>query len=369
MTKLKLIFILLAWSLTAFAQRSMTVADLTAFIKSQIKMKADDRTTAEFLHAKIKLTQKLEDSTVEELQGLGAGPRTVAALRKLEEESAGLGAAPPPPPPAAKLPPKPPPDSVEQAEVIAAMREYALSYTSRLPNYLCVQTTRRHLDPKDPRYRSQGDVIQEQLAFYEKKETYKVQLINGQAVHNISHDQLGGVRSSGEFGSMLHNIFAPESEAQFDWDHWGKLRDRPMYVFAYRIEKERGYSMGDDETRKTYTSAYTGLVYADVETKEIQRITLKTVGIPPDFPIKDVALTLDYKPTDISGHVYTLPFHYELDSVHTHGNSKNEAEFKLYQMYGADTTISFGDDTGPPPADQLKEQPAGDKKPVVKKQP
>ena len=368
MKKLKLIFLLLCAAMTMFAQRPMTVADLTAFVKSQIKMKGDDRTTAEFLRTKIKLTQKLEDVTVEELQGMGAGPRTVAALRKLEEESAGLGAAPPPPPPAAKAPPKPPPDSMEQAEAIAAMREYALSYTSKLPNFLCAQTTRRHLDPKDPKYRSQGDVIQEQINFFDHKENYKVQLMNGQAVHNISHDQIGGVRSSGEWGSMLHNIFAPEDEARFDWDHWGTLRSRPMYVFAYRIEKDHGYSMGDDETRKTYTSAYTGLVYADVETKEIQRITMKTVEIPSDFPIKDVAITLDYKPTDISGHVYTLPFHYELDSVHVHGNSKNEADFKLYQMYGADATISFGDDTGPPPDDQLKEQPAKPATPV-KKQP
>jgi hypothetical protein len=366
MRRLKLIFILLAGAFTAFAQRPMTVADLNSFVKSQIKMKGEDRLTADFLRTKIKLTQKLDDRTIEELQGLGAGPKTVAVLHKLAEESASLPAAPPPPAPAAKAPPKPPPDSIEQANAIAAMREYALNYTAKLPNYLCVQTTRRHLDPKDPRYRSAGDVIQEQLSFFEKKETYKVQMINGQAVHNISHEQLGGVRSSGEFGSMLHNIFTPENDAQFDWDHWGTLRYRLMYVFAYRIEKEHGYSMGDDETHKSYTSAYTGLVYADVETKEIQRITLKTVGIPSDFPIKDVALTLDYKPTDIAGQMFTLPFHYELDSIHTHGNSKNEAEYKLYQMYGATSAITF-EDTGPVPEDQLKEQPPGDKKPTTKK--
>ena len=94
--RFKLIFVLMCSAL--MAQRAMTVADLTTFIKSQIKLKADDKITANFLHT-IKLTQKLEDSAVEELQGLGAGARTVAALRKLEEESAGLGTAPPPPPP------------------------------------------------------------------------------------------------------------------------------------------------------------------------------------------------------------------------------------------------------------------------------
>lgn len=357
MLKLKLIPVLFLGAAMAFAQRPMTVEQVKELIKSQIQMKGDDRATAEFLK-KVRVTQKLEDKTVEELQGLGAGPKTVAALRKLEEESAGLAAAPPPPPPLAALPPRPPPDSIEQAAVLAAMKDYALNYTAKLPNYLCVQITRRHYDPKDPRYRGGGTVIQEQLSFYEQKETYTVQAINGQSVHNISHDQLGGVRSSGEFGSMLHNIFDPEDNAQFDWDHWGTLRARPMYVFAYRIEKDHGYSMRDDESKKEYTSAYTGLVYADQETKEIERITLKTVEIPRDFPIRDVALTLDYKPTTIAGQVFTLPYHYELDSDDVHGQAKNEAEFKMYQVYSADTTITFGDDSGPTPEDQLKEQPA-----------
>lgn len=363
---MKRIPLLLCAAALMFAQRAMTVDQLTQFIRSQIKMKGDDRMTAAYIQKNIKMSQKLEDRTIEELQGMGAGPRTVAALRKLEEESAELAAAPPPPPPPPKAPTRPAPDSAEQAEAIAAMREYALNYTSKLPNYLCVQTTRRQYDPKDSRYRAGGDVIQEQLSFFDKKETYKVQMINGQSVHNISHDQLGGVRSSGEFGSMLHNIFDRADEAQFGWDHWGTLRGKLMYVFSYRIEKDHGYSMYDDESKKQYTSAYTGLVYADAQTKEIQRITLKTVEIPPDFPVRDVALTLDYKPTDIAGQIFTLPFHYELDSVHNRGNSKNEAEYKLYQMYGASSAITF-EDSGPTPEDQLKEEPAKPETPPKKK--
>jgi hypothetical protein len=363
MRKLNLVFVILAAALVLLAQRSMTVQQLREFITSQIKLKADDRMTGEYLK-KIKLSERLDDKTVEELQGLGAGAKTVAALHKLEEESAGLAAAAPPAPKVV-APVKPPPDSMEQAEALAAMKEYALNYTAKLPNYLCVQVTRRHFDPTDRRYRAGGDVIQEQLSFYDKKETYTVQMYNGQSVKGMSHDRLGGVRSSGEFGSMLHNIFIPENEGKFDWDHWGTLRGKPMYVFAYRIEKEHGYSMADETAHKQYTSAYTGLVYADKETKEIQRITLKTVEIPSDFTVKDVLLTLDYKPTEISGHVYTLPFHYQLDSDAFHAKISNEADFKMYQVYSADATITFVD-AGPTPEDQLKEQPA---KPPVKKQP
>jgi hypothetical protein len=229
-----------------------------------------------------------------------------------------------------------------------------------------VQITRRHYDPTDRRYRTMGDVIQEQLSFYDKKETYTVQMYNGQSVKGMSHDRMGGVRSSGEFGSMLNNIFTPENGAQFDWDHWGTLRGKLMYVFAYRIEKDHGYSMRDDESHRSYTSAYTGLVYADKETKEIQRVTLKTVEIPSDFSVKDVALTLDYHPTEISGHVYTLPYHYQLDSDSIHGKNSNEADFKMYQVYGADTTITF-QDAGPTPDEELKEQPAKPVTPTVKK--
>jgi hypothetical protein len=359
---MKLIFILLAGALTAFAQRPMTVEQVVSFVKSQIKVKGDDRQTADFLH-KVKLTEKLEDRTVEELQGLGAGPKTVAALRTLETESSSLEAAPAAPVVAAR-PPKPPPDSTEQAEILAAMRDYALNYTEKLPNYLCIQITRRHYTPKDSRYRAEGSVIQEQLGFNDHMENYKVQMVNGQSVHNVSHDQLGGVRSSGEFGSMLHDIFAPESETQFGWDHWGTWDGKPVYVFSYRIEKEHGYSMRDDEAKKHYVSAYGGLVFADKETKTIVRVTLKTAEIPSDFTVKEVSLALTYKPTEIAGTMYTLPFFMELDSVDIHGSAKNTEEFKMYQVYGADTSITY-QDAGPPPEDQ-KETPA---KPPVKKQP
>jgi hypothetical protein len=364
MSRLKVIFVPLFAAAVLLAQRAMTVEQVREFVRSQIKLKSDDRMTGEYLK-KIKLTQKLEDKTVEELQGLGAGPKTVAALRKLEEESAGLGAAPPPAAPVV-APTRPAPDSMEQAEALHAMKEYALNYTAKLPNYLCVQITRRHYDPSDKRYRSAGDVIQEQLSFYDKKETYTVQMFNGQSVHNISHERLGGVKSSGEFGSMLNNIFDLEHDAKFDWDHWGTLRGKLMYVFAYRVEKQYGYSMLDEETHRQYTSAYTGLIYADKETKEIQRVTLKTVEIPSDFTIKNVDLKLDYKPTEISGQVFTLPFHYQLDSDTMHGKSNNEADFKMYQMYGADTKITF-EDSGPTPEDQLKEQPVKPATTPVKK--
>ncbi|MGD1093211.1 MAG: hypothetical protein ABSB35_14625 [Bryobacteraceae bacterium] len=369
MGKLRLLGVLLFINVAAHAQRPMTVAQVTTFVQSQIKMKGDDRATADYLLHKVKLTEKLEDRAVEELQGQGAGPKTVQALRKLSEESAGLPAAPPPPAPPPPPPPIPPPDSIEQADALAGMKEYALNYTSSLPNYLCVQTTRRHIEPTVSGYRPYGDVVQEQLTFFDRKETYKVEMIDGKSVANISHEQLGGAVSSGEFGTMLAHIFDAETGAEFDWEKWATLRGHRTYVFSYSVPKSAGYSMYEGESKREYTSAYKGLIYADRETKAVMRITMVTVDVPADYPIHEVAITLDYNPTKIGDQEFVLPFHFQLDSRAEKAVMKNTADYKLYRKFGAEATITFGD-TEPIPDDQLKEQPAkpdeSDKPPAKK---
>ena len=76
-------------------------------------------------------------------------------------------------------------------------------------------------------YIANGDVIQEQLAYFDHKENYVVKMYNGKSVANGDHLQFGGVTSSGEFGSMMSNIFDPESGAEFTWDRWHTLAQGP----------------------------------------------------------------------------------------------------------------------------------------------
>jgi len=365
MAKLRFLFLLLFLAVAANAQRAMTVAQVEEFVKSQMKAGADrDHATAEYLLKNIKLTQKLDARTVEDLQGQGVGRETIRALNKLATDSAGLPA--PPPVVIAEPPPPPkPPSKEEEYAALAATKEYALTYTNSLPNYVCMQTTHRTIEPTD-RFRTEknyrgggtGDTIQETLTFFEHKETYKVEMINGDAARakNVSHLQLGGTTSSGEFGSMLSDIFKEDSGATFAWDHWATLRDhKRVYVFSYRIPKSNGYSMEEVESHKEYTSAYNGLIYADHDTKAILRVTLNTEGVPADFPIHEVHITLDYDHIKIGDQDFLLPYHFKLTSKADKVDTENQADFKAYRKYGAEATITF-DDT-PIPEDQLKEQP------------
>ena len=88
-----------------------SVNDLVALVRKELGQHRGDSRIAKDIGKTI-LLERLDDRTIEDLQGQGAGPRTVAALKALETESAGLPAAPPPVAEAAKLPPPKPPSTL-----------------------------------------------------------------------------------------------------------------------------------------------------------------------------------------------------------------------------------------------------------------
>ena len=356
----------------AFAQLSMTADQVVTFIRSSIQLHHDDRKVAEYVK-KIKLKDKLDEGKVETLQGLGAGPRTLAALHELSASSTTLPEAPPPPP-VAPRPTIPPPDSVEQAEILHEIIENARNYAKTLPDYMCMQVTRRRFDDSGSENWRLQDTIQEQLSYVDHKESYKVVMYNGRSVSNIQHGQLGGSTSSGEFGSIFTEIFAPETATDFTWDHWATLRGKRMYVFSFVVPPSRShYTIYSGDAHRTITAGYHGLVYADRDTKKVMRYRMECDNIPIDFPIKDVKLDVNYDYTEIAGTQYVLPLKTEIRARDGKYMSWNESEFHLYRKFGADTTIKFDTDPEPIPTDKTEEQPAlpdaKDQKPPVKKQP
>jgi len=342
-----------------FAQ-AISVADLVKFIKSSIQMKERDAEVAKYL-GHMKLTGHLDDRTVEELQSLGAGPKTVAALRAMVDSSASLPEPPPPPKALPPPPPAPPPNQVEQGKIIAAAREYALNYSKQLPNYLCLEVVRRATDNNindtagSEQWRGDDTVVM-RLSYYEQKEDYKVVMVNDRAVENKTVDSLGGVTSTGEFGTMLRAIFAPESEARFEWDHWAKLRGRKMYAFSYDIDQAHSqFSILWEKTDKI-VPAYRGLVYIDADTNMIMHVTQEPYDLPATYPVRASKETLDYDFQKIGDSQFLVPLKVVMTSRTTKYLSKNEIEFRLYQKFGADTTIKF-DETPPPLSeDKVKEK-------------
>ena len=338
--------------LAAGAQTKLTVDQVVSFVKSSIKLGQKDGRVAKYLKH-VQLTEKFDASTVEDLQGLGAGPKTVAVLKRLSQASAGL--KPGHPVVRKKLPPLPPPSPEEQQRVLKAVREYAHNYTRNLPDFICTQVTRRYVDPSGLEFWHKIDTVLTRLTYFEQKENYKVVTINNRPV-NVSYDQLQGSTSTGEFGSMMKEIFDPKSRTKFRWLRWGKLRGRLTYVYHYYVPQATSKWTISYERKLRTTPAYEGLIYVDKGTSMVTRITLNATSIDPSFPVQEAGTVLDYDYVKIAGREYLLPLKAEMHMREGKMLVKNDVEFRMYRKFGAKASISFGT-PDPLPKEMTTEQP------------
>jgi hypothetical protein len=354
---IQFVCLLLALRAAASAQVKMTVEQLEGFVKSSVQLHEDDRKVAETVK-KIQLSNQLDAHMVESLQTLGAGRLTVAALKALMADSASLPAAPAPPPKISAAPaPMAAPGPAQKKEVLAAVTENALNYSDSLPNFICLQVTQRYVDRSGGDHFVATDKIAERLSYFEHKEDYKVISVNDAPVTNRKHEQLGGATSSGEFGSMLREIFDPASQTEFQWERWGKLRDHIMHVFSFRVRLENSqYRITAEDVKRTITVGYHGLIYADRDSRSVMRITMEADDIPADFPIRSASETLDYDSIAISGEKFILPLKVQMQMRDGKSAMKNEAAFRLYNKFGADTSITFdaSDSAAPEPSSDGK---------------
>jgi hypothetical protein len=339
-------------ALAAFAQQQLTVDKLIEFVKSSIAQKMSDKEVAGFL-ASVKLTERLTPRMVEDLQGQGAGPKTTEALAHLAELSATLPApvakAPPP-----KPKPIPPPSYEEQQQVLAAVREYALNYSASLPDFICLEVTRRYYDrhyrPDTEGSWAISDRLAEKLTYFDQKEKYEAISHNDTSLYGKSAESVGGSLSRGDFGSILKEIFVPESDAEFRWERWGNLDGHLMHVYTYHIDQPHSRYTIDFNHEQQSTPGYHGEIFVEKGSNVIMRITL-TAEPPVDFPMQDIHQVLDYRYVDLSGQKFLLPQTGTVISRAQGVGSKNEIDFRSYKKYSADATITFSDvDTPETPA-------------------
>ena len=363
-----LILVFSLW-LAAAAPTPMTVEKLAAFLRNaatSTDYKYTDRDLAGFL-ANVKMTERLDDRAIEDLQGqLKIGPLTLARLKTLRDQSQGLTAARPV---AAPLPPKPipPPSSEEQAALLDEVREYAMNYSRNLPDYICTQVTTRFAAPlPGTRYGGaagytphwqQLDRLTIRLSYSQTKgEDYKLILHNNTPTQE-DYKKLGGATSSGDFGTVTRQIFERHTETRFEWDHWGTLRGRRVMAFGYRVALSNSeYHIGVKEDNLDIVVGYHGLVEVDKETHKIMRVTTIADTIPPGFPIRHVESTLDYDYVELSGKTFLLPLKGNVTATGADFLERNDNEFRIYRKYEAESTISFGDADAPAvPDDKTRE--------------
>jgi hypothetical protein len=236
------------------------------------------------------------------------------------------------------------PSKDEQAAALDAVREYALSYTKRLPNFTCTQNNRQTIAVS-------GGSLTESKEFDcgSKQNTWfatpALALAEGARgpIPEASQAVAGETSARGEFGKLLGIIFDPATGADLRVDRLAMRNGRGISVFSFRVPQAEGYSLV--ESRRTIQVPFKGFVYADYETSAVVRIEIKCIDIPADSEYTGADLTLDYRTVRVVDQEVVLPAHYLARFHMARGDVTNEATFTAYRRFSADSTLKFEDDT------------------------
>jgi len=117
------------------------------------------------------------------------------------------------------------------------------------------------------------------------------------------YDKIGGATSTGEFGSLMKEIFEQHTEARFEWDHWGTLSRPPQHglpVPRRAVPLRVGPGL---RAPPAHHAGYSGLVYVDNDLHIVTRVTLGP-RIFPRASHSQAETILDYGFADIAG---TIP--------------------------------------------------------------
>jgi hypothetical protein len=259
---------------------------------------------------------------------------------------------PAPPPDSAGAPPGFRNDNDDEAptaprrgdDLIRRATDAAMDFTEGLPNYVCKESMfRYHSETHTPNWQA-IDIVSTDVIYENHIESYKNLAINGKPVKK-SMDELDGAWSTGEFGTVMINLFSPGTAADFRYKK--ESRSGGVLAKVYDFTVEHGNSAWEVHVGgQSYRPAYRGSVWLDPQTARVLRIEMAAYGFPQDFPTDHVELATDYEYTRLGdAHQYLLPVHSESLSCQrgTDMCSLNKIDFRNYRKYTGESTIKFGD--------------------------
>jgi hypothetical protein len=233
---------------------------------------------------------------------------------------------------------------IEEDPIIAKAKAAAQEYSSTLPNFFCRQVTTRY-ETDHPKDGWQAvDTVTADVAYENGRESYKNIMVGNKAVKATSMDQIPGSSSSGEFASILEDLFDAGTAASFRKSGQDTLRGRSAYTYKYEVKRENSH-WRIVSAAQLYYPAYRGTVWIDRETSRVLRIEMESRNMPVLFPFDQTETATDYDFVRLSTpQQFLMPVAAEVLSCEQ-GSSRclrNRIEFRNYRKFGAESDITFG---------------------------
>lgn len=295
------------------------------------------------------------------------------------------------------------PPEAETLQILEQSRKATLTATERMPDFLVKQVvTRSHALGSSHNW-IPDDYLTIAVSFRESiGERYKVLTVNGVAQtasangstggttdagkndqnqtqrseESSSYEQLGGSSSTGEFVSILSELFSDSSKASFRAVDTDTINERRSIVYDYEIKRENSrhrikYGKYDVDANEIVVGTR-GRVWIDRGNYRILRLESIAIEIPSDYPVTAANNTIDYGWITIADKEYLLPVRAVVEisagRLAKSYQTRNEIRFRNYQKYGSEvqllddvpdisTNSKDADDDEPPPPPPRRTKP------------
>ncbi len=226
---------------------------------------------------------------------------------------------------------------------IQKAREAAESFTESLPDYVCRQQTARFQSTTHTVNWVPVDIVTAELVYEKGRESYRNIAINGKQAKSQRMEEIPGATSTGEFGSVLEDLFSPATAADFRFRRNSKSGGRDAFLYDFAVDHDHSH-WAIHAPSQSVLPAYRGSVWIDKETGRTLRIEMQTVHLPEEFPFDKIEMATDYEFIRISDRQFLLPVHSEnlMCQRGTDVCSHNVIDFKNYHKFTGESTIEFG---------------------------
>jgi hypothetical protein len=216
-------------------------------------------------------------------------------------------------------------EEAEQKKLIGDVIAKARQYSKDLPNFACVQVTRKNVDPTGTsRHWKLTETIHEELVYQDGKEEYTE---NGKK--SGGENRPNGLIAASEFAEVLNWIFDPKAKGEFQWSKSDSLRGHRTQTIAYSVKQENSeLEVGKKSPIKV---PFAGLIEVDADTEQILKVNVVAYGMPKNFPVSASSREFHFDYTKIGDHFYLLPLKADLQSKEGKALLWNEVEFREYR--------------------------------------
>jgi outer membrane biosynthesis protein TonB len=230
-------------------------------------------------------------------------------------------------------------------DLIRRATDAALEFTEGLPNYVCTEMITRYQSGATKGSWQPLDVVSADVVYENHKESYKNLKRNGKSLDK-KMEEMDGAWSTGEFGTVLIDLFSPATAADFHYKKDSRVGGVNAKMYDFNVEHKNSH-WDIKVAAQSYTPAFKGSIWIDPSTARVMRIEMQAYGFPEDFPDDHVEAATDYEYTRLGdAKQYLLPVHSENLACQrgTSMCSRNVIDFRNYHKYSGESTITFGKD-------------------------